>query len=141
MAEPGAETAPESPARAMFARDRASQALGMELLEAGPGFAVARMTVRADMIQGHDTCHGGFVFALADSTFAFACNSHGYAAVASGCSIEYLAPVHLGDALTATARELAVAGRSGVYDVAVSNQDGVTVAFFRGRSRRLVATP
>ena len=125
--------------QAMFDRDRASQALGMELLDSLPGFARVRMRVREDMIQGHSTCHGGFVFALADSAFAFACNSHGYAAVASGCSIEYLAPVELGDELTAEAREQARAGRSGVYDVAVTNQAGAPVAFFRGRSRRVDA--
>lgn len=122
---------------AMYARDRASQAMGMELVASAPGRATVRMRVRADMIQGHNTGHGGFVFALADSAFAFACNSHGYAAVASGCSIEYLAPVQLGDELTAVAHELALAGRSGVYDVAVANQAGTVVAVFRGRSRRV----
>jgi len=129
--------APEAPARAMFARDRASQDLGMELLEASPAYAKVRMRIREDMIQGHATCHGGFVFALADSAFAFACNSHGYPAVASGCSIEYLAPVQLGDELTAEAHELALVGRSGVYDVRVTNQSGHPVALFRGRSRRV----
>ncbi|MGH9393850.1 MAG: hydroxyphenylacetyl-CoA thioesterase PaaI [Terriglobales bacterium] len=121
----------------LYARDRASQALGMELLECGPGRARVRMRVREDMLQGHQTCHGGFVFALADSAFAFACNSHGYTAVASGCAIEYLVPVQSGDVLTADARELALAGRSGVYDVAVANQHGAVVAHFRGRSRRV----
>lgn len=131
MPEPAALVA------AMFARDAASQALGMRLLEARCGFARVSMTVRPDMMQGHNTCHGGFVFALADSAFAFACNSHGYAAVAAGCSIEFLAPVAAGDQLTATAQEQIVAGRSGVYDVAVQNQAGATVALFRGRSRQV----
>ncbi|MGH9476520.1 MAG: hydroxyphenylacetyl-CoA thioesterase PaaI [Terriglobales bacterium] len=121
----------------LYSRDRASQALGMEMLEAGPGFARVRMHITADMLQGHNTCHGGYVFTLADSTFAFACNSHGYAAVASGCSIEYLRPVLLGDVLTAEARETALAGRSGLYDVSLRNQAGELVALFRGRSRRV----
>jgi acyl-CoA thioesterase len=126
-------------ARAMFARDVASQALGMELAEAGTGYARVTMRVREDMIQGHATCHGGFVFALADSAFAFACNSHGFAAVAAGCSIEYLAPVELGEELTAEARAVEVGGGGGVYDVAVRDRAGRTVALFRGRSRRLKA--
>lgn len=130
-------TAANHTPQSMFLRDRASRALGMDLLESRPGFARVRMPVREDMLQGHDTCHGGFVFALADSAFAFACNSHGYRAVAAGCSIEYLAPVHLGDLLTAVAQEQALAGRSGVYDVAVTNQHGAIVALFRGRSKRV----
>ncbi|MGH9416357.1 MAG: hydroxyphenylacetyl-CoA thioesterase PaaI [Terriglobales bacterium] len=120
----------------LFERDAASKALGMELVDYGPGFARVTMRVRADMLQGHGTCHGGFIFALADSAFAFACNSHGYTAVASGCSIEYLAPAQAGDLLEAEAREVAVNGRSGLYDVAVRR--GVAlVASFRGRSRAL----
>lgn len=121
----------------LLARDAASQALGMELLDYGPGHARLRMRVTAAMIQGHNTCHGGYVFTLADSAFAAACNSHGYAAVASGCSIEYLRPVRLADQLTAEAREEAVVGRSGVYTVTVRNQQGETVALFRGRSRQV----
>ncbi|HET9785396.1 MAG TPA: hydroxyphenylacetyl-CoA thioesterase PaaI [Terriglobales bacterium] len=121
----------------LLARDRASQALGMELLDYGPGRARLRMRITAAMIQGHSTCHGGYVFTLADSAFAAACNSHGYAAVASGCSIEYLRPVVLDDDLIAEASEQALAGRSGVYNVTVSNQHGDTVAIFRGRSRQV----
>jgi len=121
----------------LFARDRASQLLGMEIVAYAPGMATVRMAVTEAMLQGHGTCHGGYVFTLADSAFAFACNSHGYAAVASGCSIEYLAPARRDDVLTAEARELAVAGRSGVYEVAVTNQHRAVVALFRGRSRRL----
>lgn len=109
----------------------------MELLDCGDGRTRVRMRVTGAMIQGHNTCHGGYVFTLADSAFAFACNRHGYATVASGCSIEYLRPVLLDDVLTAEAVEVALAGRSGVYDVAVSNQGGEVVALFRGRSRRI----
>lgn len=126
-----------SPAQAMFERDAASQALGMRLEESRPGYARVSMPVRADMIQGHATCHGGFVFALADSAFAFACNSHGGTVVAAGCSIEFLNPAALGDQLSAEAQELGLSGRSGVYDVKVTNQRGELVAAFRGRSRRL----
>jgi acyl-CoA thioesterase len=95
------------------------------------------MTVRADMLNGHKTCHGGFIFALADSTFAFACNSRNLATVASGCSIDYLAPGFEGDVLTATAAEYSLAGRTGVYDVHVTNQHGKPIAIFRGRSYRI----
>lgn len=127
----------ESPARAMFERDEASRRLGMTLVESTPGYALVRMAVRDDMIQGHGTCHGGFVFALADSALAFACNGYDFTAVAANCSIDFLAPVRLGDTLTATAREQARAGRTGVYDVAVTNQQGTVVALFRGRSRQV----
>lgn len=135
------EAAEGAAARAMFGRDAASQAMGMELVEARTGYARVTLRVREDMIQGHATCHGGYVFALADSAFAFACNSHGYAAVAAGCSIEYLAPVVLGEALTAEARAVEVTGGGGVYDVAVRNRAGRTVALFRGRSRRIPPLP
>ncbi|HEK0907742.1 hydroxyphenylacetyl-CoA thioesterase PaaI [Pseudomonas parafulva] len=132
---------PEALARAcadaMYARDRATQGMGIELLEAGPGSAAVRMTVRADMIQGHGTCHGGFLFALADSAFAFACNSHDEATVALGCSIDYVAPALLGDQLTATAHELVRKGRTGLYDVRLENQRGELVALFHGKSYKL----
>ncbi|MGW7773784.1 hydroxyphenylacetyl-CoA thioesterase PaaI [Pseudomonas machongensis] len=132
---------PEALARAcadaMYARDRATLGMGIELLEAGPGSAAVRMTVRADMIQGHGTCHGGFLFALADSAFAFACNSHDEATVALGCSIDYVAPALLGDQLTATAHELVRKGRTGLYDVRLENQRGELVALFHGKSYKL----
>ncbi len=119
---------------AMYARDAASQALGMALEEVAPGYARLRMTVRADMLNGHGTCHGGLVFALADSAFAFACNSHDVVTVAAGCSVEFLAPSHEGDELVAVAEERFREGRHGVYDVEVRRADGALVATFRGRS-------
>ena len=122
---------------AMFARDRASQALGMALLAIRPGYASMSMTVRADMVNGHDICHGGLIFTLADSTFAFACNSHNHVTVAAGCTIEFLAPARLGDTLIATGEERAQSGRSGVYDIRVENQEGVLIALFRGKSARI----
>src|SRR5437867_4296908 len=109
---------------AMFERDRASQALGMKLVAIRPGFARMSMKVRPDMVNGHDICHGGLIFTLADSTFAFACNSHNHVTVAAGCAIDFLAPAKLDDVLTATGEERALAGRSGVYDIKVENQDG-----------------
>jgi acyl-CoA thioesterase len=119
---------------AMYARDTASQALGMVLEEVRPGYARLRMTVRPDMLNGHGICHGGLVFALADSAFAFACNSHGVITVAAGCSIEFLDPAHEGDELVAVAEERFREGRNGVYDVEVRRADGGLVATFRGRS-------
>ena len=119
---------------AMYARDAASQALGMTIEEVGPGYARVRMAVRADMLNGHGTCHGGIVFALADSAFAFACNSRGVVTVASGCSVEFLAPAREGDELVAVATERSLEGRNGVYDVDVRTADERLVATFRGRS-------
>lgn len=119
---------------AMYARDGASQALGMTLEEIRPGYARLRMTVRADMLNGHGTCHGGLVFALADSAFAFACNSRDVVTVASGCTIEFLTPAAEGDVLVAEAQERSLEGRSGVYDVDVRRDGGGLVATFRGRS-------
>ena len=127
-------------ADSMFSRDRASQGLGMRIVAVGPGRAELAMTVRGDMVNGHAICHGGFVFTLADSAFAFACNSHNFNTVANGCTIEFLAPAHEGDALTAVAQERAQVGRNGVYDVEVRNQDGVTIAHFRGKSTRIKGT-
>jgi acyl-CoA thioesterase len=122
---------------AMFARDRASQDLGMTLNEIRPGYARMAMPVRENMLNGHQTCHGGFIFALADSAFAFACNSHNLVTVGAGCTIDYLAPGRLGDVLTAEATEQALAGKSGIYDITVRNQDGRTIALFRGKSHRV----
>ena len=119
---------------AMYARDTASQALGMPLEQVRPGYARLRMAVRADMLNGHGSCHGGMVFALADSAFAFACNSHDVVTVASSCSIEFLAPAQEGDELVAEAEERFREGRNGVYDVNVRRGDGSLIATFRGRS-------
>lgn len=127
-------------ADAMYSRDLASQGLGITLLDIGPGRARLSMAVRPDMLQGHGTCHGGFLFALADSAFAFACNSHDKATVAQGCSIDYLAPALAGDLLTAAATELSRKGRTGLYDVRIQNQRGELIALFRGKSYQVRGT-
>ncbi|MDL2355637.1 MAG: hydroxyphenylacetyl-CoA thioesterase PaaI [Pseudomonadota bacterium] len=123
--------------KTMYERDPTSRALGMLLADIRPGYARMTMPVRADMLNGHQTCHGGYIFMLADSAFAFACNSHNHNTVGAGCSIDYLAPGREGDVLTAEATEQALAGKTGVYDIKVSNQDGRTVALFRGKSHRV----
>jgi len=132
-----AQALAERVAEGMYSRDRASQALGMKIASVGPGHAEMTMTVRADMLNGHAICHGGFIFTLADSTFAFACNSYNLTTVASGCAIDYMAPAREGDVLTARARERSVSGRTGVYDIEVKNQRGETIALFRGKSYRI----
>ena len=123
----------------MWADDEASRGLGMALVAVTPGRATVQMPVRADMTNGHGICHGGFTFALADSAFAFACNSHNVRTVAVACDIAYLAPVREGDVLVAEAVERQLAGRNGIYDVTVRVGD-VVVAEFRGRSRRISGT-
>jgi acyl-CoA thioesterase len=132
-----AQALAERVALAMYARDRASQALGMHIVRVGAGHAELSMRVRADMLNGHLTCHGGFIFSLADSAFAFACNSYNLTTVASGCTIEFVAPARENDVLTAVAQERSVSGRTGVYDIEVTNQDGAAIAFFRGKSYRI----
>ncbi|HEY4318895.1 MAG TPA: hydroxyphenylacetyl-CoA thioesterase PaaI [Herbaspirillum sp.] len=127
----------EASAHAMYSRDAASRGLGIRLVEVRPGYAKLAMAVRDDMLNGHASCHGGFLFSLADSAFAFACNSRNRVTVGSGCSIDYLAPGRLGDILTAEAIEQSLAGRTGVYDVSVSNQSGQRIALFRGKSYRI----
>lgn len=121
----------------MFNADGATQALGMVVDAIAPGYAKLSMTVREDMLNGHKTCHGGLIFSLADSAFAFGCNAYNFVTVAQGCEITYLAPGRLGDRLVAECREQTLAGRNGVYDIKVTNQDGVTIALFRGKSRRI----
>lgn len=127
----------EAAAQAMFERDAASKGLGMQIEKMGPGYAKLKMTVSPDMLNGHQTCHGGFIFTLADSAFAFSCNSYNFNTVAAGCSIEFLAPGKEGDVLTAEAIEQARGRKTGVYDVTVSNQDGTHIALFRGKSHQI----
>lgn len=122
-------------AAAMWDEDLASQRLGMVLEDVGPGRAVLSMTITADMVNGHGSAHGGFIFALADSAFAFACNTVDQRSVGQQAAITYLAPARAGDRLTATAIERARPGRSGLYDVTVTGADGTVIAEFRGHSR------
>lgn len=127
----------ERSAEAMWAGDQASAWFGMELVSVDEGAATLALEVQAHHVNGHGICHGGVTYALADSAFAFACNSRNQSTVAQHNSISYIAPAKLGDRLTATAREIKLAGRSGVTDVEVKNQDGVTIALFRGASRAI----
>ena len=123
-------------ADAMWKEDDASPGLGMEIVEIGPGRATLKMTVRPDMVNGQRIAHGGFIFTLADSTFAFACNSHNERAVAAQCQVTFIRPGKLGDLLVATAREISRSGRAGIYDVRVTAGDEV-IAEFRGHSRTI----
>ena len=132
------ETARRS-AEAMWEDDRASQSLGLRSVAVGPVTATVQMTVRDDMVNGHGIGHGGFTFSLADSAFAFACNSYNRRTVAQACEIRYLAPTRLGDVLTAVAVERTRVGRDGTYDVTVSSADGV-VAEFVGTSKEIRGT-
>jgi acyl-CoA thioesterase len=126
-------------AERMFANDRASRALGMRIERVAPGRAELTMTVTDSMLNGHGICHGGYIFLLADSTFAFACNSYNRNTVAQGCSIDYLAPARKGDVLRARGAERSRTGRTGVYDIEVTNGTS-TVALFRGKSYRIDGT-
>jgi acyl-CoA thioesterase len=125
----------------MFAHDRASRGLGMEVLAVSPGAATLAMRVREDMLNGHDICHGGLIASLADSAFAFACNSYDELTVASGFAADFVAPARLGDVLTARCAEVAKTGRTGIYDAEVTNQRGERVAIFRGRSYTIKGKP
>ncbi len=131
----------ERAAKALYDPDRASQALGMRITSIAPLACSVTMEVRADMTNGHAICHGGIIFTLADSAFAFACNSEGVATVAASGAIDFLAAAREGDELTASARELWRGGRSGIYEVTVTNQTGATIALFRGRSHRIANGP
>ncbi len=121
-------------AEVMWRDDNASKWLGMKVEEVRPGYARMSMEVTENMVNGLNLCHGGLIFTLADSTFAFACNSHNQRAVAAGCSIEFLAPAFLGDRLTAEGIEQSLQGRTGVYDMKVTNQKDKLIALLRGKS-------
>jgi len=131
-----AQAIAELAAKTLWVTDRAAQALGIEIIAVGPGTATLAMTVGDDMVNGHDTAHGGFIFALADTAFAYACNSHGNITVAAHCDITFIRPGKRGGRLTAEAREVSRAGRSGIYDVRIS-ADGHVIAEFRGHSRTI----
>ena len=124
-------------ARAMYQNDACAQALGIDIVEMDDGVAVLTMTVTPLMLNGHRTCHGGQLISLADTAFAYACNSQGLAAVASGCRIDFLRPGFAGDRLTATARVKHQGKLTGVYDIEIVNQQQKTVALFRGKSHRI----
>ena len=132
-----AERLARAAADAMWAQDKASRALGMAITEIAPGAATLTMPVSETMVNGHGLCHGGYIFTLADSTFAFACNSYNFNTVAQGGAIDFLAPAREGDVLVATGRERSLGGRTGVYDIEVRNQRGETIALFRGKSYRI----
>lgn len=141
MMSTDAHTLAQQVAAAMFAVDTATKdTMGMEILTCEPGRAVLRMPVRELHLNGHQICHGGFIFTLADSTFAFACNSYNKVAVAAGCSIEFLKPAKLGDVLTCEGVEQTLSGRHGIYDMRVTNQHGETIAMFRGKSAQIQGT-
>lgn len=123
--------------RGMLAEDEASRGLGMQIVAMGPGRAHMTMTVRPDMLNGFKICHGGFITLLADSAFAFACNSYNELTLAAGIVVDFVAPAREGDLLTAEAHEVSLSGRTGVYDVKVTNQRGETIALLRGRSHRV----
>jgi acyl-CoA thioesterase len=128
-------------ATAMWSVDIATKdTMQMKLITAEPGRAVIEMQVRELHLNGHQICHGGFIFTLADSTFAFACNSYNKVAVAAGCSIDFLKPAHLGDILTCEGIEQTLTGRHGIYDMRVTNQKGETIAMFRGKSAQIAGT-
>ena len=135
---PASDTpSPQQVGTHMFGADRASRGLGMRIVALGAGSARLEMTVRDDMLNGFDICHGGFITTLADSAFAFACNSSGEMTVAAGLSVDFLAPARAGDVLTARAFEVLQQGRTGLYDIAVTNQRGEQVALVRGRAHRI----
>ena len=127
-------------ADALWAEDKASQALGMRIEKVGPGHAVLSMTVGVDMVNGHGLCHGGYIFTLADSALAFSSSSHNGRTVAQHCQISYVTPGRLGMRLTAEARERHKGERSGIYDVTVKAEDGTVIAEFRGATRSIPGT-
>jgi acyl-CoA thioesterase len=132
-----AQALAEATAAAMWSRDRAAQALGLKIVRVQPGAALLTMIVRNDMVNGHHICHGGMIFSLADTAFAYACNSYNKNTVASACHIDFLAPAKEGETLEAEAVEQSAAGRIGVYDITVRTIGGKTIALFRGKSYRI----
>jgi acyl-CoA thioesterase len=130
----------EACAQAMWADDHASQGLGMRLTHVAPGQATLSMEITTAMTNGHGMCHGGFIFTLADSAFAFACNTYNQRTVAQMAQITFLAPARTGQTLTAQAREVSRQGRGGLYDIRVSAEDGTVIAEFRGHSRTIKGT-
>jgi acyl-CoA thioesterase len=132
-----AQATAERSAQILWEGDRASQMLGMRIVAVGPGEATLAMTVRADMVNGHRICHGGLIFTLADSAFAFACNSYGDNTVAASAQVDFLSPAREGDELTAVAKETWRSGRSGLYEIVVTHQTGERIALFHGRSHRI----
>lgn len=132
-----AQALAEAACKSMFDADACTRWLGMRVEAVAPGYARLSMAVRPEFLNGHLTCHGGLIFTLADSAFAFACNSHNHNTVAAGCSVEFLRPAHGGETLTAEATEQVLSGRHGIYDVRVTNQAGEVVAMFRGKSAQI----
>ncbi|MBP2313532.1 hydroxyphenylacetyl-CoA thioesterase PaaI [Azospirillum soli] len=132
-----AQAIAEAVGRGMYERDHCAIAHGIELVEIAPGYARMTMTVRKDMVNGHDICHGGMTFTLADTAFAYACNAGNEVTVAAACNIVFPAPAKLGDVLTAECREVHKRGRAGVYDTTVTNQEGAVIGIFRGQSMRI----
>ena len=132
-----AQALADATAEAMYSRDRAAQALGIKIVRVQPGASLLTMTVRSDMVNGHHICHGGMIFSLADTAFAYACNSYNKNTVASACHIDFLAPAKEGETLEAEAVEQSASGRTGVYDITVRNNHGKTIALFRGKSYRI----
>jgi acyl-CoA thioesterase len=131
-----AQTLAEATAEAMYSRDRAAQALGLKIVRVQPGASLLTMVVRSDMVNGHHICHGGMIFSLADTAFAYACNSYNRNTVASACHIDFLAPAKEGETLEAEAVERSASGRTGVYDITV-RVGSRTIALFRGKSYRI----
>lgn len=134
---PDPQTVAEKAAEAMYAKDNASKGLGIEVDAIAPGYSRMTMTVREDMVNGHAICHGGLIFTLADSAFAFGCNAYNKITVAQGCEIEFIAPAKLGDRLIAECQERSLRGRNGIYDIEVRKENGERIALFRGKSRRI----
>ncbi len=131
------QTLASATAHAMWQRDRTAQALAMRIEQIAPGNATLSMPVRSDMVNGHHICHGGMIFTLADTAFAYACNSYNQTTVASACHVDFIAPAKEGEVLHAEASERSASGRTGVYDVTVRTAEGKLIALFRGKSHRI----